>query len=138
MNLLEERLKHSNSAVVLATTKVFLNLTQDMPEVHKQVYARLKAPMLTLMTGGVFEVQYATLKHIYGRYNDPACVKLLKLEILTAVANPTNLAEIMEEVAEYATNPDTSIARGGVNAIGGMGVKVPSCSGLVVEQLMKF
>jgi len=65
-------------------------------------------------------------------------VKLLKLEILTAVANPTNLAEIMEEVAEYATNPDTSIARGGVNAIGGMGVKVPSCSGLVVEQLMKF
>ena len=28
MNLLEERLKHSNSAVVLATTKVFLNLTQ--------------------------------------------------------------------------------------------------------------
>jgi hypothetical protein len=28
-------------------------------------------------------------------------------------------------VAEYATNPDTSIARGGVNAIGGMGVKVP-------------
>ena len=65
-------------------------------------------------------------------------MKLLKLEILTAVANPTNLAEIMEEVAEYATNPDTSIARGGVNAIGGMGVKVPSCSGLVVEQLMKF
>ena len=41
-------------------------------------------------------------------------------------------------MAEYATNPDTSIARGGVNAIGGMGVKVPSCSGLVVEQLMKF
>ena len=29
-------------------------------------------------------------------------------------------------MAEYATNPDTSIARGAVNAIGGMGVKVPS------------
>ena len=38
---MQERLKHSNSAVVLATTKVFLNLTQDMPEVHKQVGARL-------------------------------------------------------------------------------------------------
>ena len=36
MNLLEERLKHSNSAVVLATTKVFLNLTQDMPAVHRR------------------------------------------------------------------------------------------------------
>ena len=156
MNLLEERLKHSNSAVVLAATKVFLNLTQEMPDVHKQVYARLKAPMLTLMAGGVFEQSFATLKHIslltqrapgvfadqfkhfYCRYNDPACVKLLKLEILTAIANPSNLAETMEEVAEYVTNPDTSIARGAVSAIGGMGVKVPSCSGLVVEQLMKF
>ena len=117
MNLLEERLKHSNSAVVLATTKLFLNLTQDMPAVHSQVYQRLKAPMLTLMTGGGFEQGFACLKHIalltqrapsvfsddfkhfYCRYNDPACVKLLKLEILTAVANPTNLAEIMEEVS---------------------------------------
>ena len=41
MNVLEERLKHSNSAVVLGATKVFLNLTQDMPAVHSQVYARL-------------------------------------------------------------------------------------------------
>eukprot|EP00962_Isochrysis_galbana_P026243 scaffold8122_cov62-Isochrysis_galbana.AAC.1 len=32
MNLLEERLKHSNSAVVLGATKVFLHLTQDMPQ----------------------------------------------------------------------------------------------------------
>ena len=28
MNLLEERLRHSNSAVVLAATKVFLNLAR--------------------------------------------------------------------------------------------------------------
>ena len=156
MNLLEERLKHSNSAVVLACTKVFLNLTQDMPEVHKQVYSRLKAPMLTLMTGGVFEQGFTCLKHIslltqrapevfsadfkhfYCRYNDPACVKLLKLEILTAIATAENMHEAVEEIAEYVTDPDTNVARGAVNAIGGMGVKVPSCSGLVVDQLMKF
>ena len=40
---------------MLAATKVFLNLTQDMPTVHAQVYMRLKPPMLTLMAGGVFE-----------------------------------------------------------------------------------
>lgn len=57
--------------------------------------------MLTLMTGGIFEQSFVCLKHIallvtrapevfadefkqfYCRYNDPACVKLLKLEILT-------------------------------------------------------
>ena len=105
MNLLEERLKHSNSAVVLAATKVFLNLTQDMPAVHSQVYARLKAPMLTLMAGGSFEQGYICMKHValltsrapevfaddfkqfYCKYNEPACVKLLKLEILISIAN---------------------------------------------------
>ena len=104
MNLLEERLKHSNSAVVLGATKVFLNLTQDMPTIHSQVYARLKAPMLTLMTGGIFEQGFVCLKHIallttrapavfadaykhfFCRFNDPVCVKLLKLEILTTIA----------------------------------------------------
>jgi len=156
MNLLEERLRHSNSAVVLAATKVFLNLTQDMPAVHSQVYARLKAPMLTLMAGGVFEQGYVCLKHIvllasrapeifadqfkhfYVRYNEPACVRLLKLEILTHIVNQANVSEAMEEIAEYVTDPDASVARAAVSAIGKFGVKVPSCGGAVVEQLMKF
>ena len=156
MNLLEERLKHANSAVVLAATKVFLNLTQDMPAVHEQVFARLKAPMLTLMTGGIFEQGFACLKHIalltqrapsvfsddfkhfYCRYNDPACVKLLKLEILTAIANAKNVGEAVEEIAEYVTDPDTTVARGAVHSIGRMGVKVPACAGIVVDQLMRF
>jgi len=145
MNLLEERLKHSNSAVVLAATKVFLNLTQDMPAVHSQVYARLKAPMLTLMTGGVFEQGFACLKHIalltsraptvfaseykhfYCRYNDAVCVKLLKLEILTTIATASSVGEIVEELAEYVTDTSTDVARGSVSAIGKMGVRVPGC-----------
>jgi len=156
MNLLEERLKHANSAVVLAATKVFLNLTQDMPAVHSQVYARLKAPMLTLMTGGVFEQGFVCLKHIalltsrapavfsdayknfYCRYNDPACVKLLKLEILTTIATPANVAEIVEELSEYVTDTDNAVARAAVRAIGDMGVKVPEMASVVVDALMKF
>jgi AP-4 complex subunit beta-1 len=64
MNLLEDRLKHSNSAVVLGTTKVFLNYTQSMPKVHEEVFKRLKAPLLTLMTGGSHELAFAMLSHI--------------------------------------------------------------------------
>jgi AP-4 complex subunit beta-1 len=64
MNLLEDRLKHSNSAVVLGTTKVFLNYTKDMPKVHEEVFKRLKAPLLTLMTGGSHELSFAMLSHI--------------------------------------------------------------------------
>lgn len=37
MNILEDRLQHTNSAVVLATIKVFLHLTISMADVHQQV-----------------------------------------------------------------------------------------------------
>lgn len=37
MNLLEDRLQHANGAVVLATIKLFLQLTMSMTDVHQQV-----------------------------------------------------------------------------------------------------
>ena len=37
MNLLEDRLQHANGAVVLATIKVFMQLTLSMTDVHQQV-----------------------------------------------------------------------------------------------------
>ena len=51
MNALEDRLQHSNSAVVLATVKCFLRATLELPEVHQQVFERMKAPLLTLADG---------------------------------------------------------------------------------------
>lgn len=44
MNLLEDRLQHANSAVVLGTAKLFLHLTLSMPEVHLQVHHALCWP----------------------------------------------------------------------------------------------
>ncbi len=37
MNVLDDRLLHSNSAVVMATVKLFLHLTLFMPPTHQQV-----------------------------------------------------------------------------------------------------
>ena len=37
MNVLDDRLLHSNSAVVMATVKLFLHLTLAMPPTHQQV-----------------------------------------------------------------------------------------------------
>ena len=36
MNALDDRLAHSNSAVVMATVKLFLHLTITMPATHQQ------------------------------------------------------------------------------------------------------
>lgn len=43
MNILEDRLQHTNSAVVLATIKVFLHLTISMADIHQQVRPLISA-----------------------------------------------------------------------------------------------
>jgi len=42
LNILDDRLKHSNTGVLLAAAKLFLHFTRDMPEVQADVFQRLK------------------------------------------------------------------------------------------------
>jgi len=156
MNLLEDRLKHSNSAVVLGTTKVFLNYTQAMPRVHEEVYKRLKAPLLTLMAGGSHELSFAILahihllvqrnpavfadsfKHFFVRYNDPSSVKLQKLAILTQLATPASMVDILLELAEYVTDMDADISRFAVRSIGRIAIRIPEAAEESIEHLLAF
>jgi vesicle coat complex subunit len=64
INFLDERLRHSNAALVIATVKVLINLSASNPEIQKHVIQRTKAPLVTLMTGGTPEIAWLLLKHI--------------------------------------------------------------------------
>ncbi|GMJ15887.1 Adaptor protein complex protein 4B [Hibiscus trionum] len=155
MNLLEDRLQHANGAVVLATSKVFLQLTLSITDVHHQVYERIKAPMLTLVSSGSPEQSYAVLshlhllvmrapyifssdyKHFYCHYNEPSYVKRLKLEMLTAVANESNTYEIVTELCEYAANVDIPIARESIRAVGKIALQQYDVNA-IVDRLLQF
>ncbi|CAI9093465.1 OLC1v1028968C1 [Oldenlandia corymbosa var. corymbosa] len=155
MNLLEDRLQHANGAVVLATIKVFLQLTLSMTDVHQQVYERIKAPLLTLVSSGSPEQSYAVLshlhllvmrapfifssdyKHFYCQYNEPFYVKKLKLEMLTAVANESNTYEIVTELCEYAANVDIPIARESIRAVGKIALQQYDVNA-IVDRLLQF
>lgn len=155
MNLLEDRLQHANGAVVLATIKVFLTLTLSMTDVHQQVYERIKAPLLTLVSSGSPEQSYAVLshlhllvmrapfifssdyKHFYCQYNEPSYVKKLKLEMLTAVANESNTYEIVTELCEYAANVDIPIARESIRAVGKIALQQYDVNA-IVDRLLQF
>jgi len=69
MNLLEDRFKHASSSVVLGAVKVFLHLTKDDENLCRQVFERLQAPLITLMTSSEttesYEVSYNVLSHIH-------------------------------------------------------------------------
>lgn len=155
MNLLEDRLQHANGAVVLATIKLFLQLTLSMTDVHQQVYERIKAPLLTLVSSGSPEQSYAVLshlhllvmrapmlfssdcKHFYCQYNEPFYVKKLKLEMLTAVANESNTYEIVTELCEYAANVDVAIARESIRAVGKIALQQYDVNA-IVDRLLQF
>lgn len=155
MNLLEDRLQHANGAVVLATIKVFLHMTLSMTDVHQQVYERIKAPLLTLVSTGSPEQSYAILshlhllvmrapmlfssdyKHFYCQYNEPSYVKKLKLEMLTAVANESNTYEIVTELCEYAANVDVPIARESIRAVGKIALQQYDVNA-IVDRLLQF
>ncbi|KAK6129731.1 hypothetical protein DH2020_036532 [Rehmannia glutinosa] len=167
MNLLEDRLQHANGAVVLATIKVFLHMTLSMTDVHQQVYERIKAPLLTLVSSGSPEQSYAVLshlhllvmrapfifsldyKHFYCQYNEPFYVKKLKLEMLTAVANESNTYEIVSanaqsfgsipvtELCEYVANVDIPMARESIRAVGKIALQQYDVNA-IVDRLLQF
>lgn len=45
------------------------------------------------------------------KYNDPIYVKLEKLDIMIALANSTNIDQVLLELKEYATEVDVDFVR---------------------------
>lgn len=141
MNVLDPVLRTSNSGVVLEAISCFVRLTENLPELHAQVYERLKAPLLTLMAGGGaaggnFELLYCLLKHaellvsrcreafaseyrnFYIRYDEPSPVKHVKVRVLAELASDESADDVMAELKEYAGDVDAELAKAAIRAIG--------------------
>ncbi|KAG2490400.1 hypothetical protein HYH03_011200 [Edaphochlamys debaryana] len=155
LNALEDRMGHVNSAVVMATIKVFLRLTINMTATHQQVLERIREPLKTLISREDAPTAYAALSHVlllaqrapvifeadamafFCRTHDPWFVKKLKLEILAAIASSTNVYDIVTELTEYARDISPTMAREAVKAVGRIALAVPD-SGGIVERLLLF
>jgi len=156
MNVLDGLLKQSSSAVVLAVTKIFVDLTCNRPELASEVLRRLKGPLLTLMAAATPELSYTVLVHIqalcqhgsetsevfmaefkqfFCRYNEPSYIKTVKIDILTMLADVNSSEPIVTELSEYVTDVDAEIARCAIRAIGKIAVRVPSTAEMIVNSL---
>lgn len=152
MNLLEERLRGNNSAVILACARVFLYLTESLPAVHTQVLSRLREPLMTLYgTAQSIEVSYTVLCHLkllvlrepkilqthyrdfFIRQTDPTYVKSAKIEILTSIACEANAKEITQEFAEYVGESSREISQLSIECIGKVALNVESCAKSTLE-----
>ncbi|KAN0014486.1 hypothetical protein ACTFIU_000804 [Dictyostelium citrinum] len=140
LNLLDDRLSHSNSALALSTIKIFLKYTDEFEEIQEQVYERIKEPLITLMENSESnETSFTILhhihllmsrspklfnryyKHFYCKFDDPMYIKTLKVQVLKEIAsNQTfieSIDEILQELSEYVYEGDHSLCRQSINAI---------------------
>uniref|UniRef100_A0A4W3JD36 AP complex subunit beta n=1 Tax=Callorhinchus milii TaxID=7868 RepID=A0A4W3JD36_CALMI len=150
------RLSHANSAVVLSAVKVLMKFIELLPkesEYYNTILKKLAPPLVTLLSGEP-EVQYVALRNInlivqkrpeilkqeikvfFVKYNDPIYVKLEKLDIMIRLASQANIAQVLAELKEYATEVDVDFVRKAVRAIGRCAIKVEQSAERCVSTLL--
>ena len=150
------RLAHANAAVVLSAVKVLMKFMESMDATSDFVTTltkKLAPPLVTLLSSEP-EVQYVALRNInlivqkrpdilkhemkvfFVKYNDPIYVKLEKLDIMIRLASQANIAQVLAELKEYATEVDVDFVRKAVRAIGRCAIKVEQSAERCVATLL--
>ena len=155
LEVLDSGLNHTNSAVILATAKLFLHYTSNYKDQYQQVIRLTMGPWRTLLMGREPEVAYAALCNVqvlaqrhpepfyammddlFYRPDDPSYLKLSKIDVLVMLSHVGNAFEAAEEAFEYARDLDDDVARHAVRAISRIAVKVGSVDG-ILDRLMLF
>jgi len=156
LEMLDFGLNHPNSAVVMATARVFLQYTLNHPDQHNRALRALRDPMQTLAQGREPEIAFATLSNFlvlvrrspqafdgdlyadfFSRSEDPSYLKALKIEILVALATPNNAHDIADELTQYARDKDEAIIRAAVRGLAAVAAKAPGAHG-ILDRLLLF
>merc|ERR1719481_2426117 len=122
---------------------------QDTDFVNNLV-KKLSPPLVTLLSSEP-EVQYVALRNInliiqkrpdilkhemkvfFVKYNDPI---YMKLEIMIRLTSQANIAQVLSELKEYATEVDVDFVRKSVRAIGRCAIKVEQSAERCVSTLL--
>lgn len=78
------------------------------------------------------------MKVFFVKYNDPIYVKLEKLDIMIRLTNSSNIAQVLGELKEYATEVDVDFVRKSVRAIGRCAIKVEQAAEKCVSTLIEL
>ncbi|XP_043933750.1 AP-3 complex subunit beta-2 isoform X2 [Protopterus annectens] len=122
-------LQSRNAAVVMAVAQLYFHLA---PKAEVGVIAKALVRLLrshsevqyvvlqnvatmTIKRRGMFEPH---LKSFYIRSTDPTQIKVLKLEVLTNLANETNISIILREFQTYIRSVDKDFVAATIQAIG--------------------
>ncbi|KAJ7388934.1 AP-4 complex subunit beta-1 [Desmophyllum pertusum] len=156
LNLLDDRLKHPNSAVVMACIQLFIHMTKDMEDLTEHIFKRIRGPLMTILASSNSELVYVCLCHIellltkipnlfdqeyrsfFSRHTDPQYIKTKKLEILTAIASISNVEEVVTELSAHVHDVDIEMSKKSIKAIGEIAMCLSQASEYCIDVLLTF
>ncbi|XP_017772392.1 PREDICTED: AP-3 complex subunit beta-2 [Nicrophorus vespilloides] len=97
----------------IAAVKALVRLLRSNPEVQELVLKTILT--MTVTRKGAFDVY---LKSFFVRTSDSTRIKLLKLNILTNIANESNISIILRELETYISSYDDDFVAATIQAIG--------------------
>ncbi|KAH9461223.1 hypothetical protein MJO28_009608 [Puccinia striiformis f. sp. tritici] len=147
--------QHANASVVLAAIKVIMIHFREVrrEEFVKQIMRKMAPPLVTLVSSAP-EVQWVALRNInlilqrrpdilqnemrvfFCKYNDPAYVKVEKLDIMVKLVTEKTVDTLLSELKEYASEVDVEFVRKAVRAIGQCAIKIDDAAERCVNVLL--
>ncbi|EFP82964.2 uncharacterized protein PGTG_09932 [Puccinia graminis f. sp. tritici CRL 75-36-700-3] len=147
--------QHANASVVLAAIKVIMIHFREVrrEEFVKQIMRKMAPPLVTLVSSAP-DVQWVALRNInlilqrkpdilqnemrvfFCKYNDPAYVKVEKLDIMVKLVTEKTVDTLLSELKEYASEVDVEFVRKAVRAIGQCAIKIDDAAERCVNVLL--
>ena len=75
------------------------------------------------------------MRVFFCKYTDPPYVKREKVDIITKLATPRNIEQVLQEFKEYATEVDVDFVRSAIRAIGVCAIRIAEAADRAVDVL---
>ena len=132
-------LNSRNASVVMATAGLYWHLAPraEIAVVARSVTRLLRShnevqalvlnsiASMTIKSLGGSKMFHPHIKQFYVRGSDPSHVKILKLEILTNLANSSNISSLLREFQSYINGSDGASVAATIQAIGRCAATIP-------------
>merc|ERR1719192_1130550 len=132
-------LQSRNASVVMGTAMMYWHLAprQEINVVAKSLVRLLRShnevqalvlnsiAAMTIKSHGGSKMFQPHIKQFYVRGSDPSHVKILKLEILTNLANSSNISSLLREFQSYINGSDAASVAATIQAIGRCAATIP-------------
>ncbi|XP_055968535.1 AP-3 complex subunit beta-1 [Sorex fumeus] len=140
-------LQSRNAAVVMAVAQLYWHIApkSEASIISKSLVRLLRSnrevqyivlqniATMSIQRKGMFEPY---LKSFYVRSTDPTMIKILKLEILTNLANETNISTLLREFQTYVKSQDKLFAAATIQTIGRCATNISEVSDTCLNGLV--